>query len=168
MTQKNIAQALGLAFLTWMLSTHLAGAGVCPEGTEEAYSFKYGRNICNPDTQTLQACQNNHGLWDYDAGRCVPKTVKNIGKAKPKTSGGIGGGSDAQSSCESKGNQWNFQTGRCIKIIKKSQLPPVEQGPEQTQPDANTSGGVGGGGDAEAAAGPGHSPNGGGGGGDGD
>ena len=101
------------------------------------------------------SCVSAGNKWEAD--RCI------------KTSGGVGGGSTdcgpgysyspekdrcikairksnpAREACESKGHQWNSETGRCIKLIKKNKLPPAEQAPEQTQTDANTSGGAGGG-----------------------
>ena len=135
MTRENLVTALGLAFLTFILSTHYAAA-VCPEGTNETYSFKYGRNICYPDAQTLQACR---GYWDYNAGECRPRPVKNIGKKKPVmpgTSGGAGGGS---TDC-GPGYNYDPESGcRKIKSIGKKKVMP------------GTSGGAGGGGDAEAA-----------------
>jgi hypothetical protein len=138
MTRKNLVTALGLAFLTFMLSTHHAAAGVCPEGTNETYSFKYGRNICAPDAETLLACQSKYGFWDYNAGECRPRPVKNIGKKKPVmpgTSGGVGGGS---TDC-GPGYSYDAERGcRKIKSIgKKKVMPGAEQAPEQAQPDTS-------------------------------
>jgi hypothetical protein len=71
--------------------------------------------------------------YSYDPERGCRK-IKQIGKSKDQR----------RAECESRGNQWNSETGRCIKRIGKSKLPPAEQAPEQTQPDASTSGGAGG------------------------
>jgi hypothetical protein len=125
MTRNNFVTALGLAFLTFMLSAHYAVAGVCPEGTNETYSFKYARNICYPDAQTLQACQSKYGYWNYEAGQCLPRPVKNIGKKKPQTSGGVGGGS---TDC-GPGYSYDPERGcRKIKSLGKKKVMPGTSG----------------------------------------
>ena len=185
MTRNNFVTALGFGVFAFLSSTlyttpaqafHLLGhsyshVGVgspvwkvgqqedCPPGA--TFSVERGKCVCPPGMRFYNLAE----VWGGKGDGCFrpQRPVKSIGKKKPSTSGGVGGGS---TDC-GPGYSYNPETGcRKIKGIgKKKVMPEAEQAPEQTQTDANTSGG---GGDAEAASGPGHSPNGGGGGGDGD
>ena len=109
MTRKDLVRALGLAFLTFMLSTHYAAAlRVCPEGFYEVWSPQRGGNICSPDEQTLRECKSKSGYWNKNMGEwgeCRPRPVKNIGKT------------NTQATCEAQGHRWDQQAGRCIRSV---------------------------------------------------
>jgi nitrite reductase/ring-hydroxylating ferredoxin subunit len=161
-TRENFVSALGLGFGAFVLSTLYAAAAECPPGQHWTLNLK-GHSRCVLNDYEISQCAGRGHQWNYETGRCI----KSLKKSAPSTSGGVGGGSadcgpgysydpergcrkikqigkskdQARADCESKGHQWNVQTGRCIKSLKKSNLP-ADQAPEQTQPSA--SGGAGG------------------------